>query len=109
MSKKKIPAIVLLAIDSIKKGVYPSKETLEAIWDEIDGNEATYKLATALLDAISDANASKIAVSSPAPVRRPVEAPVAPQRQAQVLNENTKPMTPAQLQGLKGRSSVISK
>lgn len=104
-NKKKTPAIVLLAIDGIKQGTIPSETTLEAIWDEIDGNQASLQLAQALLEAIGQPriNRNTNNVSKPVQTKSNQSGGSKPS-----LRANTKPLTPGQVDASRGRVSVIS-
>lgn len=108
--KTKTPAIVLLAIDSIRKGIAPSEETLDAIWDEIDGNNATLKIAKALLAGASSTDAAIQPSREPVQRVSQQEVPLPSQgRSKPLVQDNTVPLTPVSLGGLKGKASILSR
>ena len=113
MTKKKVkkPAIVLLTLDSINRGVLPSKMTLEAIFDELEDKEHFLEVAVALLGAKSEPvaapkneNNSQPKVDQKQAIQRPV---MAPKIDKPKLNPEAVVSSTAMLES--GRMSIINK
>ena len=110
MSKKKKPFALVLMLDNIDKGVYPSEEVLKASFDEIDA-EHVQDIAVKLLQKLTESpqEAPKPQGRGNYQAKQNNAQEAAPVRQKPKLDEKTKPLTPAQLAASKGRASVTGK
>ena len=74
-NKPKKPAVVVLLLDQIKKGIKPSSEVLDAINDEVD-QECMLEIAKALLGPLEVVSVPKQGVGSqPQQPSRPPRLP----------------------------------
>lgn len=107
----KTPVIVKYVIENIDKGIYPSIDTLDDIFDEVD-NRYYREIAISLLNRVDLKPSVERKASNPTSHTQETqsverEAPRQPKVKPQI--SQTKVLTPATLESAKGKGSVISR